>query len=169
MMETVQNHSEADKVHAVNSFFNIHLRYAEDANNWKRDNFWATPFESMVKGQGDCEDFAIAKFKTLVLLGVPEDRLHLHYVNIVNPRSSVKTPHMIVVYQNEDGQHLVLDNIDGRILERDNRNDLVTLFAFNTTSLKIRNSVTEHSPTERIQQWRDAISRFDSQYPLCVS
>lgn len=167
MVEASQDYSEAMKLESVNRFFNIHMKYIEDSRNWNRDNFWATPFESMTRGQGDCEDFAIAKFKTLLVLGIPEERLTLHHVNIVNGRSTVTIPHMVVVYETEEGESLVLDNIDARILPREERSDLRTIIAFNTETLWVGHVETEHSPEDKISEWRNAISRFNNQLPLC--
>lgn len=169
MIEEAKDYDEEIKLHTVNSFFNSHIRYTEDENNWDTDNFWATPFESMIKGQGDCEDYAIAKFKSLLLLGISEENLSLHHVNIQYGRSTLTDSHMVLVYKNEKGESLVLDNIDGRILPIEERNDLTTVFSFNIHSLWINDSITEHSPVDKISQWRNMLSRFDSQSPLCAS
>ncbi|UUZ55187.1 transglutaminase-like cysteine peptidase [Massilia sp. H-1] len=47
---------------------------------WGKSDFWATPFEAMIKGKGDCEDFVIAKYFSLLALEVPDSQLRLIYV-----------------------------------------------------------------------------------------
>jgi len=57
---------EVGQMAAVNSFFNRLIVFADDATVWGQPDFWASPLETLDKGQGDCEDFAIAKYFTLL-------------------------------------------------------------------------------------------------------
>lgn len=169
MIDNAQDLNEIQKVETVNHFFNTHIRYSQDSENWNQNNFWATPFESMIKGNGDCEDYATAKFKSLLILGIPEDSLKLHYVKLSYGRSDIQDPHMILVYEYNQNESFVLDNFDARVLPY---NDLegqnfVTLFSFNTQSLWVNNQVTDQSPVRRISQWRNLLSRYNEQSPLC--
>lgn len=50
------------------------LPYVADAEQYKRDDFW-TSIED--QGSGDCEDYAIAKLRTLLGLGWPLEALRL--------------------------------------------------------------------------------------------
>lgn len=65
--------AEADKLRRVNEFFNRRVRFVEDAQVWGRADYWASPLELLGQGAGDCEDFAIAKYFSLIEAGV-EDR-----------------------------------------------------------------------------------------------
>ena len=49
---------------AVNRYMNKH-QYITDIVNWGVTDYWETPREFFLK-DGDCEDFAIAKFKSLM-------------------------------------------------------------------------------------------------------
>merc|ERR1711879_201908 len=64
------------KLTSVNNFFNDY-HYKTDDKLYKKADYWATRKEFVFKGAGDCEDFAIAKFFTLIELGVSEDKLSL--------------------------------------------------------------------------------------------
>lgn len=88
----------------VNAMMN-ETRYITDKKNWGKSDYWATPVEFLERG-GDCEDFAIAKYTALRILGVPENRLRLAIVH-----DKVKNiPHaVLIVYTDEEGP-LVLDN-----------------------------------------------------------
>lgn len=46
--------------------------YMEDAQNYGKDDYWATRAEMVFKEAGDCEDFAIAEYFDLLELGVAE-------------------------------------------------------------------------------------------------
>jgi predicted transglutaminase-like cysteine proteinase len=64
----------------VNDFFNRRIRFGEDQAIWGQSDYWATPMETLGRGAGDCEDFAIAKYFTLLLLSIPDEKLRLIYV-----------------------------------------------------------------------------------------
>jgi predicted transglutaminase-like cysteine proteinase len=48
------------------------LPYNTDADLYGRPDYWASPLEFLVNG-GDCEDYAIAKYVSLRMLGVPDE------------------------------------------------------------------------------------------------
>ncbi len=77
MMEESRQLPEAVLLEKVNLFFNRRMVFDSDANIWQREDYWATPLEFLGKGAGDCEDFSIAKYVTLHLLGVSSERLRL--------------------------------------------------------------------------------------------
>lgn len=88
----------------VNSMMNA-KRYVTDAKNWGKSDYWATPVEFLERG-GDCEDFAIAKYTALRILGVPENRLRLAIVH----DKQKNIPHaVLIVYTDSEGP-LILDN-----------------------------------------------------------
>ena len=76
--------SERDKLTEVNRFFNRQIRFVDDIQLWKQNDYWATPVEMLVKGAGDCEDYSIAKYFTLRRLGIPSDKLRITYVKALN-------------------------------------------------------------------------------------
>lgn len=58
-----------EKLDRVNFFIN---RTLPELDNFSIgiDDYWMTPKEFLIKGRGDCEDYAIAKYFTLLELGV---------------------------------------------------------------------------------------------------
>src|SRR5690606_996196 len=71
---------ESAQLKAVNSFWNSTVRGGEDSVIWKQADYWATPLETLGKRWGDCEDFVIGKYFSLVHLGVPAEKLRFIYV-----------------------------------------------------------------------------------------
>jgi predicted transglutaminase-like cysteine proteinase len=59
----------------VNQYMN-RAKYILDPINWGVPDYWATPYQFFSK-DGDCEDYAIAKFMSLRALGVPDDNLRV--------------------------------------------------------------------------------------------
>ncbi|MEN9903827.1 MAG: hypothetical protein RLZZ555_392, partial [Pseudomonadota bacterium] len=80
MLDEARDLPDDGKLKAVNTFFNRRLRYSSDQAVWGMLEYWATPLEFMGRAEGDCEDFAIAKYISLLLLGVPPEKLRLIYV-----------------------------------------------------------------------------------------
>ncbi len=119
------------KLENVNVFFN-QMEYQPDSITWNKQDYWATPREFIVAGQGDCEDFAIAKFDTLRQLGVPEQNLLLCYTKIKLPDKPSYQPHILLAYLVEPGEApLLLDNFNKEIVPADKRGDLKSLYCFN--------------------------------------
>jgi len=91
------------QIREINDYMN-RAPYITDPVNWGQKDFWATPGEFMSKF-GDCEDYAIAKFMSLQLLGYNEDDLRVVAVKDLN----LKIGHAILVVYYK-GNPYVLDN-----------------------------------------------------------
>ena len=90
-------------IREVNDYVNDYS-YGKDSANWGESDYWATPIEFFNNG-GDCEDYAIAKYASLRMLGVPESRMRLAIVH-----DRVKDiPHAILVVYGKNHTWL-LDN-----------------------------------------------------------
>lgn len=91
---------ESERVELVNRWMNEQLAYVADVVD-----SWKSPLETVSSGLGDCEDYALAKYATLRLLGVPADRLSI----ALGPTKSSGELHAVVIWS--DGPTLrVLDN-----------------------------------------------------------
>lgn len=124
--------TDAEKLQVVNAFFNRHIRYGEDAELWQQSDYWASPQETLERGAGDCEDFALAKYFTLRLLGIPEHNLRLVYTTL----SAATQTHMVLgVWGNTGTEPVLLDNLSSAILPIAQRIDLQMQFAFGETYL----------------------------------
>jgi predicted transglutaminase-like cysteine proteinase len=99
----VQNLSPMDKLREVNRFAN-YSPYITDQVNYGVPDYWATPAQFLVK-DGDCEDYAIAKYYSLLTLGFPADHMRLVVLNDLNLRVAHA---VLVVYL--DGAAWMLDN-----------------------------------------------------------
>ena len=91
------------QLRAINTEMND-KRYITDPVNWNLPDYWATPFQFMRKN-GDCEDYAIAKYMALRDLGVPVDDMRIVVLNDLNLRIAHA---ILAVYVN--GKPYILDN-----------------------------------------------------------
>ena len=159
-----QAKTENQKLAAVNEFFN-RIPYMSDRSAWQQTDYWASPIEFLVFGHGDCEDYSIAKFFTLLALGMPEDRLQITYVTLKEVRSggNENLAHMVLTYFGKDAlSPLVLDNLTYKILPADKRPDLTPVYSFNGEGLwlsKQRERGRYLGSAERIKRWADLNNR----------
>lgn len=126
------------KLQQVNDFFNRRIRFGEDQEIWGQSDYWATPMETLGRGAGDCEDFTIAKYFTLLLLGIPEENLRLIYVQarLGGANSSITQAHMVLAfYPAPEAEPLILDNLINDLQPASRRPDLQPVFSFNRQGL----------------------------------
>lgn len=123
----VKDYELIRKLSHINSFINRILP-AHDISTTSSIDYWATPKEFLLQGHGDCEDYAISKYFTLLELGIKKENLYFAVVDIKAERSS----HMILLYlENKNSTPLVLDNLSSKVIPLTKRTKLIPKFAFN--------------------------------------
>lgn len=123
MIESSQNESTLNKIKNVNDFFNK-FAYKEDLVHWKKKDYWATPLEFMATGAGDSEDYALAKYYSLLKLGIPKQNLKISYVEYKGSKP-FKINHVVLNYfHNLNSEAIVLDNIEEKLKLTSKRPDL---------------------------------------------
>jgi predicted transglutaminase-like cysteine proteinase len=153
------------QLNTVNQFFNEQVLYAEDAFLYETNDYWATPLETMGKGAGDCEDYTIAKYITLLHLGFPVEKLRLIYVKAqINEFDKTQTQaHMVLGYYPEPNAiPLILDNLIDSLELATNRKDLHPVFSFNSEGLWV-GTEARNDPTARLSRWRDLLARTQAE------
>lgn len=145
-MEELTNLPEDEIIIGVNRFFN-QLEYRSDMSTWHKKDYWASRLEFLGKGQGDCEDFAVAKFLTLKQLGVPQEKLFLTYVKAIGYPEAA---HLVVAYYKKPGTvPFILDNYNNKILPASQRPDLVPVYSFTASDLYLQK---QHGLGKRINR-----------------
>jgi predicted transglutaminase-like cysteine proteinase len=164
LIDNNQAKSNLEKTKAVNDFFNQNTRFADDIVHWKTSDYWATPLETLGSGAGDCEDYTIAKYFTLIRLGVPIEHLRLIYVKaqIGGGSSKVFQAHMVLgYYEQPNSIPLILDSLMSTIEPANRRSDLLPVFSFNSGGLWVGNQAqSQIDPTARLSRWRDVLERM---------
>jgi predicted transglutaminase-like cysteine proteinase len=74
-LNSIAGRDRQGQIDAVNQYMNAHP-YVTDLVNWGIDNYWETPGEFLERN-GNCKDYAIAKFLSLRLLGFENDALRV--------------------------------------------------------------------------------------------
>lgn len=161
MIESSKNESLLNKIKNVNDFFN-QITYKTDAAHWKQKDYWATPFEFMGTGAGDCEDYAIAKYFSLVKLGIPDDKLRITYVIYKKTNSRFEQAHMVLTYYHKTGaEPVILDNINRTLQLASKRSDLKPVYSFNASGLwQAKTKGDTRVGDNNLKSWKNLMDRF---------
>jgi len=164
MLAQTYSSTELAQLEQVNQFFNQRLQFTDDYLLWQEKDYWATPLQTMGKRGGDCEDFVIAKYVSLLKLGMPADKLRLIYVRAHLPGTGEVQAHMVLgYYATPDAIPLILDNLQPTITSAEQRSDLTPVFSFNSQGLWIGDTASTSSPTARLSRWRDVLQRMQQE------
>ncbi len=152
--------SEPEKLRRANDFFNRRIAFDDDLTIWGQLDYWATPVETIGQGRGDCEDFAIAKYFSLINLGVPVTKLRLVYVKALQngPAGPVQQAHMVLAYYaTPNADPLVLDNLNTEIHPASRRTDLSPIFSFNSAGLW--QGTGNQASKSNLSRWQELLAR----------
>lgn len=150
-----------EKLNKVNTFFNRRMLFEDDIVVWQQADYWASPLEFMGRGTGDCEDFTIAKYMTLQMLGVSNERLRLIYVR-AKSGATASVAHMVLgFFPQPTDEPLILDNMISSVRPASQRADLTPVYSFNNDGLWVGGATTSAAdPTTRLSRWRDVLDRM---------
>ncbi len=111
----------------IHSYMN-EAPYITDPHNWNMPDYWATP-KQFFDRDGDCEDYAIAKFTSLRALGWDNDHMRIVVLKDLN----LGIAHAVLVVYFE-GVAWVLDNQIEQLITADNIHHYRPLFSLNEES-----------------------------------
>lgn len=109
---------------AVNQWANT-KPYVEDWVNWHVADYWETPGEFIAKG-GDCEDFAIAKYFSLIRLGFPAGDLRI----VVVADSTTHGFHAVLAAR-LDGTVWLMDNFLPAVVAMESQPQYTAVYSLN--------------------------------------
>lgn len=156
--ETAAQDDDA-RLRAINAFFNRQVLYRDDRDIWGAVDYWASPLETLGKGQGDCEDYAIGKYFSLLAAGVPSVKMRLVYVRA--QIGAIIQAHMVLAYYPEpEAEPLILDNLLTDIRPASRRPDLMPVFSFNAEGLwQGVAGASAGDPSARLSRWREVLAK----------
>ena len=100
-----------DRLIAVNVEVNRSITYEADDTLYKSKDHWAAPSQTLARGKGDCEDFAILKMAQFVKEGIPLSDMAL--VTVYDKRRDIHHAVLDVAIGN---RHYILDSLHDRVL-----------------------------------------------------
>jgi predicted transglutaminase-like cysteine proteinase len=88
----------------INRAINLAIRPMEDLDQYGEVDVWSSPLVTFNTGAGDCEDYAIAKYVALQMVGIPAEDLRIVVVVDFDGKG-----HAVTSVRSE-GHWLILDN-----------------------------------------------------------
>ena len=147
------------RLQAINEFFNRRIEFATDWQAWGQLEYWSSPLEALDNGRGDCEDYAIAKYFSLLASGTPAAHLRLVYAR-AQLDDGPPQAHMVLAYHPQGGDTLILDNLVDEVLPASQRSDLQPVFSFNSEGLwQGVGTAGAGDPARRLSRWREVLSK----------
>ena len=128
LIRDLKGANDMKKLNKVNLWVN-YIKYKSDKKVYGVSDYWATMYEFIGKGMGDCEDYTIAKYYILKELGISPKRMKFTYV-IYKSRRGKKISHMVLAYlkvlkPKKKSDILILDNNNRLVLPASKRKDIV--------------------------------------------
>jgi predicted transglutaminase-like cysteine proteinase len=124
-LSTIRNRPKLEQIALVNRYVNWHISYADDGKTYGTRDYWANPLQA-VGGSGDCEDYATAKYFSLILLGFSDDQLRL----VIVRDTKVDALHALTTVW-LDGTAYVLDNRLERVMRDSDLSMYQPVYSFN--------------------------------------
>ena len=157
LLESAKGEDNRALLERVNRFVNRSVSFVSDQQAWGQQDYWATPAQTLGRGMGDCEDFAIAKYFSLVSLGVPSEKLRLTFVKALKQNQA----HMVLTYYaNPNAEPLILDNLDPAIRPASERSDLLPVYSFNDLGVFLAKAPQRVSqPPQFLARWNELTER----------
>lgn len=117
--------NEPELLARVNQWVNREIAYVNDDRNYRQRDFWATAEQTIARGKGDCEDFAILKMQMLRAAGIDADRMKLVLLRDL----AANADHAFLLVQTDEGK-LVLDNVTDRLYDGSRANAVRPVLSF---------------------------------------
>jgi len=116
---------EQELLARVNQWVNREIAYIGDDRNYRQRDYWATAEQTIARGKGDCEDFAILKMQMLRAAGIDPDRMKLVLLRDL----AANADHAFLLVQTGAGK-LVLDNVTDRLTDGSRPNAVRPVLSF---------------------------------------
>jgi predicted transglutaminase-like cysteine proteinase len=108
----ISGRSAIGKLEAVNHYVNARVSFVDDIRQYGVSDLWSSAADTLRRGRGDCEDYAIAKLQLLRRAGFADKDLYL-----VILRDALRRADHAVLVARADGRLLVLDNGTDRLID----------------------------------------------------
>lgn len=111
LVHQMRGQSRMRQLEIANRWMNHRLEFASDWEVYGEADHWASLSESLPRGRGDCEDYAIGKMQLLRAAGVPAKDMYL-----LLARDLVRRADHALLIVRLDGQFVVLDSSNDLLL-----------------------------------------------------
>jgi predicted transglutaminase-like cysteine proteinase len=151
---------EEARLDPINAWFNRRVVFRNDDTVQGEADHWASPLELLAAGHGDCEDYAIAKYFSLLATGTPVAKLRLVYVRAQVGGNDAQAHMVLAYYAQPQAEPLILDNLVTSVRPASRRPDLTPVFSFNSEGLwQGVGAQSAGDPQARLSRWRLVLTK----------
>lgn len=133
---------ESARLDAVNIYVNHRVQFVDDSRQYGVADRWSAAADTLARGRGDCEDYAIAKMAMLRRAGFAEHDLYLVILRDLVRRAD----HAVLVVRSE-GRFRVLDNGTDRVFDSNEIHDYRPILTFSVARTYTHGYRRETAPT----------------------
>jgi predicted transglutaminase-like cysteine proteinase len=117
-----------ERAEAINRYVNHRVTFVDDWKQYGRADLWSAASDTLRRGRGDCEDYAIAKLQMLRAAGIADRDLYLVVLKDLVRRAD----HAVLVVR-AGGRMLLLDNGTDTISDTETVRDYRPVLTFNAS------------------------------------
>ncbi len=153
-------YSKTKQLNVVNLYLNQLLPQYDDIMQ-KKEDYWASPKEFLIAGYGDCEDYVIIKYFSLLKLGFDEKKLFITTVY----EQYQGGYHMVLSYfKDKNKPPLILDNLSFKILDLKTRTDIKADYFINSTGVfKIDKNYTLKKIAQHSKEFDELMRKIEKE------
>jgi predicted transglutaminase-like cysteine proteinase len=122
---SLANRDAFHRLEAVNLYVNRRVRFVDDRAQYGVEDLWSPAAQTLSRGKGDCEDFAIAKLAMLRRAGFAERDLYL-----VIAKDLVRHQDHAVAVARAEGRFWLLDSGTDELLDASQAHDYRPVMSF---------------------------------------
>ncbi|MDQ3074556.1 MAG: transglutaminase-like cysteine peptidase [Pseudomonadota bacterium] len=108
----LRGHDERTRLDAVNAYVNARVTFTDDGRQYGVPDRWSTARDTLARGRGDCEDYALAKMAMLRRAGIADRNLYFVVLKDLVRRAD----HAVLIVRSQ-GRFIVLDNGTDRLID----------------------------------------------------
>ena len=117
-----------ERAEAINRYVNHRVTFVDDWKQYGRADLWSAASDTLRRGRGDCEDYAIAKLQMLRAAGIADRDLYLVVLKDLVRRAD----HAVLVVR-AGGRMLLLDNGTDVVADTETVRDYRPVLTFNAS------------------------------------
>lgn len=123
--DTLKSLAPLERLQAINAYVNRRVHYVDDYKQFGREDVWSSADSTLRHGEGDCEDYAIAKLQMARRAGIADHDLYLVIV-----RDLVRRADHAVLVARAEGRMLLLDDGTDKVLNTSEVSDYRPVLTF---------------------------------------
>jgi predicted transglutaminase-like cysteine proteinase len=124
---SLRNMDAVARADAINRYVNHRVRFVDDSRQYGQNDLWSAAADTLRRGKGDCEDYAIAKMQMLRAAGIADRDLYLVILKDLVRRAD----HAVLVVR-AGGRMLLLDNGTDVMSDTETVRDYRPVLTFNS-------------------------------------